>query len=62
MRKKYEMIDDIAIYRHNLPLEASGAVGYLLEYSVALFWEFTLAWRVLLTRGFRRHSCLQSSG
>jgi len=50
--KKYEVIDDIHIYRHELPLEADGAVGYLVEYSVALFWEFFLAWKVLLTRGF----------
>ena len=55
---KYEVIDDIHIYRHNLPLEAEGALGYLLEYSVALFWEFVLAWRVLLTRGFDViHAC-----
>jgi glycosyltransferase involved in cell wall biosynthesis len=56
--KKHEVIDGIHIYRHNLPLDASGALGYLLEYSVALFWEFTLAWRVLLTRGFDAiHAC-----
>lgn len=50
--KTFEVIDGIYIYRHNLPFEANGAIGYLLEYSVALFWEFVLAWRVLLTRGF----------
>ncbi len=56
--KKYEVIDDIHIYRHNLPFEAEGAIGYLLEYSVALFWQFVLAWRVLLTRGFDAiHAC-----
>jgi len=55
---KYEVIDGIHIYRHNLPLEAEGALGYLLEYSSALFWEFFLAWRVLLTRGFDAiHAC-----
>ncbi|HEB87029.1 MAG TPA: glycosyltransferase WbuB [Gammaproteobacteria bacterium] len=55
---KYELIDGIHIYRHNLPLEAEGAIGYLMEYSVALFWEFILAWRVLLTRGFDViHAC-----
>ena len=53
------MLDDIAIYRHPLPLEADGALGYLLEYSAALFWEFVLAWRVLLFgRGFDViHAC-----
>jgi glycosyltransferase involved in cell wall biosynthesis len=54
----YEVIDGIHIYRHPLPLEARGALGYLLEYATALFWEFVLAWRVLLTRGFDViHAC-----
>jgi len=35
-----------------LPFEASGAVGYALEYGVALAWTFALSWWVLLTRGF----------
>lgn len=56
--KKYEVIDGIHIYRHNLPLEAEGALGYAIEYATALFWEFVLAWRVLLTRGFDAiHAC-----
>ncbi|MBL1293999.1 MAG: glycosyltransferase family 4 protein [Thiotrichales bacterium] len=56
--KKYELIDGVHIYRHSLPLEAEGALGYLLEYSVALFWQFTLSCRVLLTRGFDViHAC-----
>lgn len=56
--KRFEVIDGIHIYRHNLPLEAEGAMGYALEYSAALFWEFTLAFRVLFTRGFDAiHAC-----
>ena len=56
--KHFEEIDGIAIYRYDLPFEASGALGYLLEYSVALFWTFVLAWRVLFTRGFDViHAC-----
>ena len=56
--KKYEVIDGIYIYRHNLPLEAEGAVGYAIEYITALFWQFVLAWRVLLTHGFDAiHAC-----
>jgi glycosyltransferase involved in cell wall biosynthesis len=56
--KGHEEIDGIAIYRHSLPIEASGALGYALEYSAALFWEFVLAWRVLFTRGFDViHAC-----
>ena len=55
---KYDVIDGIHIHRHNLPLEGEGALGYLLEYSTALFWEFVLAWKVLLTRGFDViHAC-----
>ncbi|WP_417515094.1 glycosyltransferase family 4 protein [Minwuia sp.] len=56
--QKYELIDGIHIYRHNLPLDAKGAKGYAVEYSAALFWEFVLAWRVFLTRGFDAiHAC-----
>lgn len=56
--KKYEVIDSIHIYRHDLPTEAAGTLGYLLEYTVALLWEFALAWRVLFTRGFDViHAC-----
>ncbi len=56
--KSYEVIDDVHIYRHPLPLEAEGAVGYALEYASALFWEFMLSLRVLFTRGFDAiHAC-----
>jgi glycosyltransferase involved in cell wall biosynthesis len=56
--KHYEEIGGIAIYRYDLPVEASGAVGYLFEYSLALFWTFLLSWRVLFTRGFDViHAC-----
>ncbi len=49
---RYEVIDGIHIYRHPLPIEARGALGYLCEYSCALFWEFALSLRVFLGRGF----------
>ncbi len=56
--KKYEVIENIHIYRHTLPMEANGALGYLIEYSTALFWEFYLSWKVFLTRGFDViHAC-----
>ncbi|MCV6597088.1 MAG: hypothetical protein OIF40_08405, partial [Mangrovicoccus sp.] len=35
----YEEIDGVHIYRHGLPLDASGALGYLMEYGAALFHE-----------------------
>jgi glycosyltransferase involved in cell wall biosynthesis len=54
----YEIIEDVAIYRHSLPLEASGAAGYFVEYGAALFWEFSLALKVAFTRGFDAvHAC-----
>lgn len=56
--KKYEVIDGIPIYRHKLPFEADGALGYAFEYSSALFWEFILAWKVLRKHGFDViHAC-----
>ncbi|HEU4851421.1 MAG TPA: glycosyltransferase family 4 protein [Telluria sp.] len=56
--KKYELIDGIHIYRYNLPLEAEGAKGYLIEYSAALFHTFRLALKVLRERGFDAiHAC-----
>jgi len=50
--KSYEVSEGIHIYRHALPIEASGAFGYLLEYSVALFYEFVLSWKIFFTRRF----------
>jgi hypothetical protein len=55
---RYEVIDGVEIYRHNLPVEGSGALGYAVEYAAALFWEFVLAWRVLVRKGFDViHAC-----
>ena len=56
--KPYEEIGGIAIHRYRLPLEASGAKGYAIEYSIALAKTFALSWRVLFTRGFDVvHAC-----
>lgn len=55
---RYEHLEGIEVYRHPLPLDASGALGYLAEYSAALFWETVLAWRVLFRHGFDTlHGC-----
>src|ERR1700722_87796 len=52
-----EIIDGIHIYRHPLP-EARTMLMYFAEYSIALFWEFVLAWRVYFERGFDViHAC-----
>lgn len=48
----YECLNGIHIYRHPLPLEASGATGYLWEYASALFWEFVLSWKIFFKRRF----------
>jgi glycosyltransferase involved in cell wall biosynthesis len=48
--KSFETINDIEIYRHPLPLEGKGAVGYFLEYFVALFWEFMLSLKIYLKK------------
>lgn len=54
----YEEMLGIHVYRHSLPLEASGAAAYLVEYSCALFWEFVLAFKVLRNHGFDViHAC-----
>lgn len=48
---KYEVLEGIHIYRHKLPIDAEGAIGYLLEYGAALFWETVLSWKVFFKHG-----------
>jgi glycosyltransferase involved in cell wall biosynthesis len=56
--KGHQVIDGIHIWRHPLPAEGEGALGYAREYATALAWEFVLAWKVLFTRGFDViHAC-----
>ena len=56
--QRYEEVEGIHIYRYKLPLEAEGAKGYAVEYSLALFHTFRLAWKVLFQRGFDIiHAC-----
>jgi glycosyltransferase involved in cell wall biosynthesis len=49
---RYECLEGVHIYRHPLPLEASGKLGYVAEYASALFWEFVYSVRVWRERGF----------
>jgi glycosyltransferase involved in cell wall biosynthesis len=49
---KFEVIDDIAVYRHPLPPEGRGALAYFREYAAALFHEFRLLIKVHRERGF----------
>ena len=57
--KRFEAIDSIHIHRYSLPVEASGAVGYALEYGAALAVDI----RARLARApharLRRHPRLQ---
>ena len=48
--KPFELLDGIDIHRHELPREAEGALGYALEYSVALLMEFWLSLTILFGR------------
>ncbi len=48
---RYELLEGVHIHRHPLPIEAEGALGFLLEYGAALFWETVLAWKIYFTRG-----------
>jgi glycosyltransferase involved in cell wall biosynthesis len=49
---RFEVIDDIAIYRHPLPAEGHGALAYFREYAAALLHEFRLLVKVHRERGF----------
>ncbi len=48
----YEMLEGIHVFRHPLPFEADGALGYALEYSWALAWEFALSVKAYFKVGF----------
>ena len=50
--KRFEVLSGLDIYRHPLPFEASGALGYLLEYSAAFFWELFLSVKIYLKKKF----------
>ena len=48
----YELLEGIHVFRHPLPYEADGALGYALEYSWALAWEFALSVKAYCKVGF----------
>lgn len=51
-RKPRENIDGVRIYRHPMPVEGNSSVTYVLEYGLALVWEFLISWWVFLRHGF----------
>ena len=50
--KGYEHLKGIHIYRHPLPGEGNSVLGYIWEYTCALFWEVMYSWWIYLRRGF----------
>jgi glycosyltransferase involved in cell wall biosynthesis len=48
----HEVISGVHIYRHPMPREGDGALGYLYEYGSALIWESLYAWWIYFRRGF----------
>lgn len=50
--KEYEHLEGVHIYRHDLPKEGNGFVGYLKEYFCALKEEYRLAKKVYKEVGF----------
>jgi glycosyltransferase involved in cell wall biosynthesis len=51
-QKAWEILDGIEVYRHPALPDASGPLGYVLEYGMAIFWETLFVWRVFFRRGF----------
>ena len=57
-KKSFERINEINIYRHPLPKEARSLLGYILEYSVAIFWELLLSCKIFFKKRFQViHGC-----
>ncbi len=56
--KDYELLQGVHIYRHSLPAEGNGAVGYAREYFSALYHQYRLARKVWREVGFHViHGC-----
>ena len=56
--ESFEVLDGIEIHRHPLPLEARGALGYLLEYGAAIWYEMKLARKIYKRKPFQViHGC-----
>jgi glycosyltransferase involved in cell wall biosynthesis len=49
----YEFIDGVHIYRHPRTDDGNSPLGYVLEYSSALFWEFLYSWYIYFRHGFQ---------
>jgi glycosyltransferase involved in cell wall biosynthesis len=50
--QNHEVLEGVHIYRHPMPKEGNTPLGYLWEYTCALFWECLYAWWIYVVRGF----------
>ena len=50
--KSHEVIDDIAVYRYTMPVQAEGVLGYLFEFAYAWLATALLFAKVLVREGF----------
>jgi len=50
--KEEEVLEGVNIFRHDLPTEGAGAIGYAREYGSALYHEYRLAKKIYKTIGF----------
>ncbi len=50
--KGHEILNGVHIYRHPMPKEGNSALGYLVEYAAALFWEVLYTAWIYVARGF----------
>ncbi len=56
--QEYELLEGVHIYRHDLPKEGNGPIGYAREYFSALWHEYRLARKIYRERGFHViHGC-----
>ena len=49
----HEVLDGIHVYRHPTATEGNTPLGYLVEFSCALFWEVLFSWWIYLRHGFQ---------
>jgi len=52
-QETYELMEGVHIYRHPVAKEGDSPVGYVWEYSVALFWQIVFSLWIYLRRGFQ---------
>lgn len=50
--KEYELLNGVHIFRHDLPKEGNGFIGYVKEYGSALYNQYKLAKKIYKSIGF----------